>query len=271
MQEQVLDYGILVAAGLAVIGYYWKLNQHRKESAKTLLFYLMEIRQELLIERPKQDAVVKEFQTELSKILGDRPKLKSLMVDQMPKEYMARSMPSMMDGLVRADQNLLENYETALLEYSRINPLVAHRLRGMKLLPKLSANLSNIGSSVVDLLPEGKEGELMGILGKNELDSTRRHALEEFIGRLEKIIRRVSWSSGVGYWVKSWLLPWRRRRDQESEEGTMGADLEAFMDRFFRLVLVELTPSDEVRKQVENASLDSILDSLEKTLSAAEH
>ena len=61
----------------------------RREGSRVLLFHLMEIRHELLIERPKLNAAVDEFQDEFKKILGDRPNLKSIMVNEFPKEYVA--------------------------------------------------------------------------------------------------------------------------------------------------------------------------------------
>lgn len=266
----MFDYGILAAAGLAVIGYYWKLNQYRKESAKTLLFYLLEIRQELLIERPKLDSVADEFQSELDSILGNRPKLKSIFAEHLSKQYIANVVHSMMDGMVRADQGLLDSYEMALVEYSRINPWTAHKVRGMKLLPKLSENLAGISSSILDGLPK-PEGEVwLNALGDQELGSTERDTLGEFIEDLEKVICRVSRSAGLDHWVRSWFLPSQRRRDQKSANNNIGADLEAIIGRFFKLILLNLNLEDGVKNQINSASLETLLDLLESSLAKDE-
>ncbi|MDP4532869.1 hypothetical protein Q9252_12010 [Marinobacter salarius] len=268
MQDMVFDAGILTTAVLGVLGYLWKLGLRRKESARTLLFHLLEIRHELLIERPKLDAVVEEFQSEFREILGDRPNLKSLMIDQVPREHIAAVLATLMDGLVRADAKLLDSYESALFDYSRINPLLTYRVRGMKLLPKLSDNLSNIASTMAGAIPNGEETELVTSLGKKELESSRQKTLGELVADLEKIIRRVSWSAGLSFWIHSWFLGSKCRK-QESKNENVDMDLQALMERFFRSVMLAGNPPGDLKKQVENATLEEILDLFEASYEEA--
>lgn len=268
MQEIVFDVGILVTAGLAVIGYFWKLSLERREGSRVLLFHLLEIRHELLIERPKLNAAVDEFQDEFKQILGDRPNLKSIMVNEFPKEYFATILTTLMDGLVRADPKLLDSYETALYNYSRVNPLLAHRVRGMKLLPKLSENLTNIAAAMTEVLPDSDEAALVNAIGQKELESSKERTLQELIVDLEKIIRRVSWSAGLWLWVCSWFLGVKRRKMANQDEGE-AFDLHAFMESFFRSIALATNPSDEIKEQIKHAKLDDILDQWEVSLGEA--
>lgn len=268
MQEIVFDVGILVTAGLAVIGYFWKLSLERRQGSRTLLFHLLEIRHELLIERPKLNAAVDEFQDEFKKILGDRPNLKSIMVNEFPKEYFANVLTTLMDGMVRADQKLLDSYETALYNYSRINPLLAHRVRGMKLLPKLSENLTNIASAMTEALPDSEEAALVSAIGQKELESSNERALQELVVNLEKLIRRVSWSAGSWFWGHSWFLGVKRRKMANQDEGE-AFDLHAFMETFFRSIALATNPSEELQEQIKHAKLDDILDQWEASLGEA--
>ncbi len=265
MNGIVFDAGILITAGLAVIGYLWKLSRERKESARTLLFHLMEIRQELLIERPKLAAAVDAFQADFQEILGDRPNLRSVLDKGFPREYVATTLTSLMDGLVRADPKLLESYEIALYDYSRINPLLAHRVRGMKLLPKLSQNLTGIMADLTGALPDDEGAELVSSLGKKELESSSEKALQEFVLDLEKIIRRISFSAGMWFWACSWFLGARRRRDAIQDKSE-SIDLRGFMESFFRAIALANNPPGEVREQIQHAKLDDILDLWEASL-----
>ena len=230
---------------------------------------MLEIRHELLIERPKLNAAVDEFQGEFKKILGDRPNLKSIMVNEFPKEYFATILTTLMDGLVRADPKLLDSYETALYNYSRFNPLLAHRVRGMKLLPKLSENLTNIAAAMTEALPDSEEAALVSAIGQKELESSNERTLQEFIVDLEKIIRRVSWSAGVCFWFYSLFLGAKRKKMANQDKGD-AFDLHALMESFFRSIALATNPSDELKEQIKHAKLDDILDQWEASLGEAE-
>lgn len=268
MQETVFDAGILVTAGLAVIGYFWKLSLDRREGSRILLFHLLEIRHELLIERPKLNAAADEFQNEFKKILGDRPNLKSIMVNEFPKEYFATMLTTLMDGLVRADPKFLDSYETALYNFSRINPLLAHRVRGMKLLPKLSENLTNIAAAMTEALPDSEEAALVSAIGQKELESSNERTLQQLVIDLEIIIRRVSWSAGLWFWVCSWFLGAKRRKMANQDKGE-AFELHTFMESFFRSIALATNPSDELQEQIKHAKLDDILDQWEASLDTA--
>ena len=171
---------------------------------------------------------------------------------------------TLMDGLVRADPKLLDSYETALYNYSRFNPLLAHRVRGMKLLPKLSENLTNIAAAMTEALPDSEEAALVSAIGQKELESSKEKSVQELIVDLEKIIRRVSWSAGVWFWVCSWFLGAKRRKIANQDKGEV-FDLHAFMESFFRSIALATNPSDELKEQIKHAKLDDILDQWESS------
>ena len=262
MQEMIFDAGILITAIFGVIGYLWKLGRQQKESARTLLFHLLEIRHELLIERPRLDSLIDEFHSQLAAILGDRPKLKSLMIDQVPKDYMTTTLVTLMDGLVRADAKLLASYESALFDYSRINPFLTNRIRGMKLLPKLSENLANMVSTVADAMPGGKRDDLVVSVGRMELESSRHQAVEELVADLERVIRRVSLGAGLRFWVQSCFLTSRRQK-RDTKKEALNVDLSELIERFFKSVLLATNPPNDVKNQIDAAALEDLLDIIE--------
>jgi hypothetical protein len=266
MQELVFDVGILITAGLGVLGYLLKLRLQRKESARTVLFHLLEIRQQLLIEQPKLDKMVDEFQSELHGILGERPNLKALVANQIPREHIAALLASMFDGLVRADQKLLDSYENALFEYSRIDPLLTHRVRGMKLLPKVSENFSNVATSLIDTMPHSEEASVVNSLGRKQIESSHDNTVSELMVNLNTMIRRVSWKAGFWFWCRVWLWPliWPAKEVQD-ESPTQ--DLLELLEHFFKSVLLATDPPGVIKAQIETATLEEILNLFEKQLS----
>jgi len=265
MKELVFDVGLLVTASLGVLGYLMKLRLQRKESARTVLFHLLEIRQQLLIEQPKLDKMVDEFQSELHGILGERPNLKELVTNQIPREQIATLLASMVDGLVRADQQLLHSYETALFEYSRINPLLTHRLRGMKLLPKMSENVSNVVTSLIDTMPHSEEASEVNSFGKTQIELSHNNTMSELMANLNTMVRCVSWKAGFWFWFRVWLWPliWPAK---EVQDESRTQDLRDLLENFFKSILLATEPPGEIKAQIETATLGEILNLFETQL-----
>ena len=230
-----------------------------------MLFHLLEIRQQLLIEQPKLNKMVDEFQSELHGILGERPNLKALVVNQIPREQIATLIASMFDGLVRADQKLLDSYESALFEYSRIDPLLTHRVRGMKLLPKVSENFSNVVTYLIDTMPHGEESSVVNSLGRKQIESSHDNTVSELMANLNTMVRCVSWKAGFWFWFRVWLWPliWPAK---EVQDESRTQDLRDLLENFFKSILLATEPPGEIKAQIETATLGEILNLFETQL-----
>ncbi|AFP30836.1 hypothetical protein [Marinobacter sp. BSs20148] len=63
VSEEVLDIGILIAAAFAVVGYAYRTGIENRSAARNLLFYLLEIRHELVFEQPQLETFIDEFKS----------------------------------------------------------------------------------------------------------------------------------------------------------------------------------------------------------------
>ena len=121
---------------------------------------------------------------------------------------------------------------------------------------------------MTEALPDSEEAALVSAIGQKELESSNERALRELVVNLEKIIRRVSWSAGLWFWVYSWFLGAKRRKMANQDEGD-AFDLHAFMETFFRSIALATNPSEELQEQIKHAKLDDILDQWEASLGEA--
>lgn len=268
MQGTAFDIGILITAILAVIGYFFKLGLERRETARTLLFHLLEIRHELLIERPRLSKLVDDFSAEMLDLVGDRPHLNNAIVDQLPRAQIASILTSMVDGLVRADQALLQSYELALFSYSRIDPLICHNVRGMKLLPTVSLNFSEAVSSFEEMIPTNHETQVVKKMGQQEVRMSMETTVGELMSELETIIRQISCKAGICFWFNVRRLL-KRKPEPEEDDGFNQLNMGEVMERLFKALMLANCSSDDVKPEIEGLTLEQILDLFESKLSEA--
>lgn len=262
---EALDIGILITAALAVAGYIYRSGVEDRAAARNLLFYLLELRHELVFEQPKLEAFIDEFKSQMNKVIGDRPNLKSLVVDQIPQKHIAAMLTSMNSELTRIDQPLLDSYETSLFTYSRVDPVLVHSIRGMKLLPIVSRNLTDVKTGYAEMMDSLDVGQDMADYGQNELDSSLDDIFKQLMNELDSKIRRVSRKAGFAVWFRVKRLLKRTEEEVERPDNTQ-FDVAEVIERLFKTLMINFGATNEVKAQIEASSLKQIMDLFELKL-----
>lgn len=266
----ILDVGILLTAVFAMVGYFYRMGVAKRAAAKTLLFHLLEIRHELVIETPQLDKLIEEFRDEMRDLVGDRPLLMTIVVDAIPREQLALMLTSANADLVRADKALLESYEKALFEYSHVDPVLTHEIRGTKLLPVLSRNFSDVKTSFDAMMEEFENIEALKKHGKKRIDQSLGKTFDELLSRLDKKIRELSLRAGISTWFKT-LKTMKSTSEISKDTGFTKEETAEMMETLFKSALlanVELTK--EQKAVITAASLEEILTFFETKLTESE-
>ncbi|WP_305967418.1 hypothetical protein [Marinobacter salsuginis] len=262
---EALDIGILITAALAVAGYIYRSGVEDRAAARNLLFYLLELRHELVFEQPKLEAFIDEFKSQMNEVIGDRPNLKFLVVDQIPQEHIAAMLASMNSELTRIDQPLLDSYEASLFTYSRVDPVLVHSIRGMKLLPIVSRNLTDVKTGYAEMMDSLEIGQDVADYGQNEVDSSLDDIFQQLMNGLDSKIRRVSRKAGFAVWFRVKRLLKRTEEEVERPDNTQFAAAEV-IERLFKTLMINFGVTNEVKAQIEASSLKQIMDLFEAKL-----
>ena len=268
--EWILDAGILLTAVFAMIGYFYRMGVAKRAAAKTLLFHLLEIRHELVIETPQLEKLIDEFRDEMRDLVGDRPLLMTIVVDAIPREQFALMLTSANADLVRADKALLESYEKALFKYSQVDPVLTHEIRGTKLLPALSRNLSDVKTSFEAMMEEFENFEALKKHGRKRVDQSLGETLDGLLSRLDKKIRELSLRAGMSTWFKT-LKTMKSTSETNKDTEFTKEEIAELMETMFKSALLsngELTKDQQAL--VTAASLEEILTLFETKLAESE-
>ncbi|TDF41704.1 hypothetical protein EYS14_02310 [Alteromonadaceae bacterium M269] len=154
-------FGIFFTTSCATVGYFYKVKQDRKKSAKTVLYLLLEIRYSLLRAVFNPAEATNKYITYVDKKLQEKgvdPGLKSNDVTELVNQIKQMVTPFFTDVVesqtadIRA--NLLEPYEAALNELAKDNPVLAYTLKGHQYIEKMLPHKRNYLENVHSLLDE---------------------------------------------------------------------------------------------------------------------
>lgn len=144
-------FGVFVAAVLSSAGYLYRASTDAKRSARTVLYFLLEIRHALALSLiDPSDATKKYFEYYARRlnengIEQDIGELSSAMFPLL-YDYFEKLISSMKTDM---KTRLLEPYENSLMEFAAVNPVLAYQLRGKEKLEALVA-VSNVHHSRVN-------------------------------------------------------------------------------------------------------------------------
>ncbi|MDP4487663.1 hypothetical protein QDG88_06830 [Pseudoalteromonas piscicida] len=145
-------FGIFLTTLFGVVGYFFKVMQDRKKSARVVLYLLLEIRYSLLKTVFNPHTIAKKYmvysKNKLRKVSNETGWEDHSLNEQFEKliiQYLTNLINSQkLDIKVR----LLEPYEKALSELATINPILAYKLKGHDqlelLIPHVDEYLKNL-------------------------------------------------------------------------------------------------------------------------------
>ncbi|MCF7512726.1 hypothetical protein L3V43_00080 [Pseudoalteromonas sp. L23] len=162
-------FGIFLTTLFGVVGYFFKVMQDRKKSARVVLYLLLEIRYSLLKTVFNPRTIAKKYmvysQNKLRKVSNETGWEDHSLNEQFEKliiQYLTNLINSQkLDIKVR----LLEPYEKALSELATINPILAYKLKGHDqlelLIPHVDEYLKNLNVLSDENLGQEQEKQLV--------------------------------------------------------------------------------------------------------------
>ncbi|BES70024.1 hypothetical protein RE428_10420 [Marinobacter nanhaiticus D15-8W] len=268
MTFSALDIGIVISALLASVGYLYKLGVEKRQSARYLLFHLLEIRHELSLRLPRSDHEVEKLQEDFRAVVGERTNLLKI-VDMLPKTELGAMLGTVTNGLNRVDSSLLDSYEVALANYARIDPFLTHRLRGMKLIPKLSKNLDSTLSSfrsLPGLAEDDPDTQKVASYGARQLNREFDDTRDGLLAKLDQLILSVGREAGLFMWFRAWRVLSQAEEENSNEQEVSEAQQAALGSAFKTLMIEVLVQDESIKGQLEAAPLEEMLDAMEEKL-----
>lgn len=187
--------GLLAAAFLSSLGYLYKVRRESKQSARRVLYLLLEIRYSVRLAAIRPDEIKTKLVYAIARALEQKgiPAFPSDFDETVKTAAVGHIIEISEAAKTDIHERLVEPFEQALSEYSLSSPTMAFRLRGKQKIDHLIKITSDYAKSTAknNINNLVKDESLRAVALKN-LEKERKATIESISSDLDRDIKRLA-------------------------------------------------------------------------------